>query len=84
VNPQNTRSVASAALRATKQGRLRGGSGRAVPLLLAALICLTFGRAVDAQVDPAAPACEQAIRDGYYTVELYGQCLDDFRDSSGS
>lgn len=28
-----------------------------------------------------ADACAQAIADGFYTVELRGQCLDDYADS---
>ena len=50
-----------------------------VPLMLAAFFM--FGRAVDAQTDPAVPACQVAIAEGSYTPELYGQCLDDYADA---
>lgn len=49
--------------------------------LFAFLITLAFfllGRAIGAETDPAIPACEQSIADGYYTTELYNQCLDDY------
>jgi hypothetical protein len=44
------------------------------------LACFFFGRAVDAQTDPAIPACDQAVAAGYYTVDLYSQCLDDYHE----
>ena len=49
-----------------------------IPLMV--LACFFFGRAVDAQADPAIPACDQAVAAGYYTVELYSQCLDDYHE----
>lgn len=49
------------------------------------LVVLVLAAARDAyserHADDAAMACEQAIHAGYYSRELYGQCLDDYRDS---
>lgn len=28
-----------------------------------------------------ADACAEAVNDGYYTADLYDQCLDDYADS---
>jgi hypothetical protein len=30
--------------------------------------------------DPAIQACEQATAAGYYTTDLYDQCLDDYAE----
>jgi hypothetical protein len=49
-----------------------------IPLMV--LACFMFGRAVDAVTDPAIPACNQAMLEGSYTLELYGQCLDDYHE----
>jgi hypothetical protein len=65
-----------------------------IPLMV--LACFFFGRAVDAQPtpawaqvvrssgpyfpDPASVACDQAVTAGYYTTDLYGQCLDDYHE----
>lgn len=44
------------------------------------LVVLLLARSIDAATDPAVPACEQAVAAGYYTSELFGQCLDDYRE----
>jgi hypothetical protein len=65
-----------------------------IPLMV--LACFFFGRAVDAQPtpawaqvvrtsgpyfpDPAISACQEATAAGYYTAELYDQCLDDYAE----
>jgi hypothetical protein len=49
-----------------------------IPLMV--LACFFFGRAVDAQTDPAIPAYDQAVAAGYYTTELYDQCLNDYHE----
>lgn len=49
--------------------------------LLAALYC-TLARGMDAlpAVDPAVAACDQAVAEGSYTLDLLDQCYDDYRD----
>lgn len=51
-------------------------------LILALCVILgVLGAAIDAATDPAVPACEQAAAAGYYSPDLYEQCLDDYRDA---
>lgn len=56
-------------------------------LILAALVLVVLvlaaarGAYSERYADDDAMACEQAIHAGYYTHELYDQCLADYRDS---
>jgi hypothetical protein len=56
-------------------------SRRILTASVAALALVAAGSVrADTPLTPAQ-ACDKATSDGYYTPELYQQCLDDYADS---
>lgn len=54
-------------------------AARIITATVAAVVCLASSAA--ATTSDAQRACDDAVTQGYYTPDLYGQCLDDYRDA---